>query len=780
MLIALVVWGLGGLPSLAAEGPRLHLRARVHPDHRSITGEVELFDPHGTQLRDLLSALPVPRDDLLLRRTFPGPVQRGRLSILPQPPTQEAERALFVAVLPERVDASGFVRGRGLYANGLWHPQPMHEQALALIDWVVEVEIPAGSVGVLNGEVLPADAPDRWLRWSGRAERLSLAAIPDGRVQEFEVAGGHLRLVDDGPPRPRRDAELVATLRTGWVGIEPPDLTVVESPSWRRMARTGPRTLYLSDHAFRLTKGLWAYHRSAVRRGLLRAGLPIDDPRLRELAADTLAERPDEAPDARKALGWLSWIPQIDDLLYDGSLPYYSEVFDERWPGDEVLDDLSELTDRGAPGRVLHHRIDHRLGEGTAQRIVVRLLEGASITEALAEVGLTESGLAELWQLSGPTDLRVDVQREGGGYQVRVQREADAQAPAEAIVLTIDDHEQAWLAGPGPDELVLDLEERPKAIQLDPHGDVDQPPSFDRWPRRWTVTASAFPAELNLSEGRLSAYADLTFRRQYDTRWLFDLGLATDTRDLARAQVGVYHFRGPLQDRRSRPLRLWVGAGPALLDPRYRPTDTGSVALGGWAGAAWETRVDLDQPMRGYRASLGVDGGLIPGSTARWGRLNGGLTGVVPLGGRVALASRVSGGLAAGAVEHRLLSLGGSGGVRGLPSSALLGHQAAIGSVEGRWSVLRYTSIPLPLAWLSQLQLTAGLDAGLLRATQGAPVEGDWRTTGWAFGLGGKADLLGARPTYAAITIGGLISSEPEIVLDGDLPQIALRLDRNF
>lgn len=780
MRLALVMLLLGCLPALADEGTRVRLQARVHEDLRSITGEVELFNPQGTSLHDLLSSLPIPTDDLQLRRTFPGPVEQGRLSLLTQEPTRESERALFVTVLPERVDASGFVAGRGLFANGLWHPQPMNDRELVLVDWQVEVQVPVGSVGVLNGVVVEAEAEDRSLRWEGRAERLALAIVPQGRVQTHAVAGGNLRIVEAGPRRPRRDAELVRLLEQSWPGPTPPDLTVVECPSWRRLSRTGPGTLFLSDLAFRISRGLWAYHHSAVRRGLLRAGLPLVDPGLRELVADTLAERVAEGPNARKTLGWLSWIPQIDDLLYDGSLPFYSEVFDEQWPGDPVLDDLAELTDRKAPGRVVQHRLDHRLGEGTAWALSQRLLSGADPGVALGEIGLNAQGFEELRLLAGPTDLRVDLEREGEGFVARVERRAEHGAPAEAIVLRVDDHEQAWLAGPGSDELRLPLAERPKEIEIDPHGDVDQSPLFDRWPRRWTVVASAFPAELNLSDGRITAFADLTFRRQYDTRWLYDLGLATDARDLVRAQAGIYHFRGPLQDRRSRPLRLWALAGPALLDPGYRPTKDGRVALGGGLGFAWETRVDQDLPMRGYRLTASVDGGLVPGSSARWGGLRGGLTGLLPLSGRLALAGRASGGVVVGEVEHRLISLGGSGGVRGLPTSDLLGHQAVIASVEGRWNALRYTSIPLPLAWLSQLQLTAGLDGGVLRANPGTATAGTTLATGWALGLGGKADLFGARPTYAALTVAGLLRSEPPIELERGLPQIALRLDRNF
>ena len=67
-----------------------------------------------------------------------------------------------------------------------------------------------------------------------------------------------------------------------------PRLVVVDTPARRRLVRTGPQVLYLSDRAFRVSAGLWKFHRERVQRGILEAGLPISDPWERQLAGNAV------------------------------------------------------------------------------------------------------------------------------------------------------------------------------------------------------------------------------------------------------------------------------------------------------------------------------------------------------------------------------------------------------------------------------------------------------------------------------------------------------------
>jgi hypothetical protein len=83
---------------------------------------------------------------------------------------------------------------------------------------------------------------------------------------------------------------------------------------------------------------------------------------------------------------------------------------------------------------------------------------------------------------------------------------------------------------------------------------------------------SALPYELDLRGETDQCLADVSFRRQYDTRWVYNVTALTDHEDIVAFDAGVNRYFGPLQDRRTRPLRLSLSAGPAILDPDFRPT----------------------------------------------------------------------------------------------------------------------------------------------------------------------------------------------------------------
>ena len=253
-------------PAWAADPPQVYLSAQVDPSLQVISGEIILTAPSSVRLVDVLAQLPLPTDDLSAYRTWPAGPESGWLEIDPH---STPGRYSFYAILPRRYDASGFVPGRGLFVNGLWHPQPVEGGDLAVVEWEVEVRLPEGTVGALNDS-----AGAGVLRWSGAAERLSLAVIPGGYLRELPLEAGRLQVLDDRPRRPDLDAHLAETLEGIWPGPGAPELVVVVTPSRRRLTRPGPGVLFLSDRAFRVSGGLWRYHVQAVRLGLLTAGLP--------------------------------------------------------------------------------------------------------------------------------------------------------------------------------------------------------------------------------------------------------------------------------------------------------------------------------------------------------------------------------------------------------------------------------------------------------------------------------------------------------------------------
>jgi hypothetical protein len=767
---AMLLWF--GLPAHAAS---VLVEAEVRGDLQSVTGELIAQDAAGLRFIDALARLPVPTDDVLLRRTFPFAAEEGWLHIQETAPG----RYRFHAMVPRRYGASGMVPGHGLFLNGLWHPQPTRAGAPVVVDWAVRLRVPDGTTAVLNGAVGTGT-----VEWTGAADRLALAVVPAGRVTALATERGRARLVDHGPDRDRRDAVLTTVLDAAWSLPSPLDLVIVEAPLRRRLVRTGPGVLFLSDRALRLSAGLWQFHVGAVQRGIFEAALGIDDPFSRALAAAALAAAKAPDVDLRESLGWVSWIPEIDSLLYDGRLPFYEDAFGEVWPPDPVPDDLSDVLARHAPAEAITRRLDARYGEGTALRVAGGLLAGDALDDALRQVGVPPD-VVESWRpWPAPQSLSVAVApRPGGGGTVTLTRDGPAELPAEPIVLDVDGERIVWHAPQGPGVYRHDTSALPGRVVVDPIGSVHQPQRHDdRWPRPLTVTAAFFPYELNLRGGGLSAAAWLSLRRQYSTKWRFDASLQTSPEDVIGGTVGAVRYLGRLQDRRNRPLRLSFGAGPSLLDPDFRPTGGHAVSIDGYLGVAWDTRVDRLFPRRGHRLYVGGSGGIVPGQSG-WSRVGTSGVLILPLGGRVALASRAGAALATGDVAHRLLQLGGSGNVQGLRPDAAVGTARVTATTELRWQAIRQSSLPLPLMWLSDMQLHAGLDAGLLRARPEVCATGTcgWQALGWTAGALGTADLLGARPTSLGLWLAGPVAlSAPGLSPDGTGLQVYIRLTQGF
>ncbi len=771
LLLVLLGW------ASQARAARIVIDAVVRPDLQTIVGEARVEDGEGIHFEEILSRLPSPTDDVLARRTFPGTPETGWVDLS----TDAAGVTHFHALIPRRYGASGLVPGHGVFLNGLWHPIPTRGGRPADVTWDVRLALPDGAVGVLNGQVGTEE-----VTWTGEADRLSLAVVPDGRVETLDVPAGRALVVDHGPPRYKRDYQLAVLVSEAWPGPDAPDLVIVEAPMHRRLVRSGPGMLFLSDRAFRLTGGLRQFHGPAVQRGILEAALPIADRWSRQFAAAAFTEASAPETDLRKRLGWVSWVPQVDSLLYDGRLPYYGDVFGEVWPGDAVRDDADELLADRTPPLAIVRRVEARYGVGTALKLAWALVQGSPLPFAAARVGIPLERIDSWLPRPPPQALALDVAHtEGGGATVTVTRTAPAVVPPEPIVVDIDGTRRVWEAPAGDGVYTTTLPNAPDKVRLDPDGSVNQADrADDRWPVRLSTTAAFFPYELNVRGGGFSAAAYLTFRRQYSSRWRTDVGIETSPEDIVAATIGAVRYLGPLQDRRNRPFRIWFGAGPSFLDPDFRPTNGHPLALGGYIGASWETRVDSDFPRHGQRVAGVVSGGFVPGGD-RWGLAS--FTGIqlVPLGGRLVLASRLRAGLAEGGVEHRLLRLGGSSDVQGLRPDAAVGDLKATGGVELRWQVVRYANLPLPLLWLSDVQLNGGLEAGTLSADGDVCGTPDgrcgWSAAGWTGGIAFTGDVFGARPTMLATWLAGPLATSDAALVDPERPmQIYVRMTQAF
>ncbi len=728
----------------------LRVRAEVAADFQTIRGSIE-SDAAVTYV-DLLSRIPVPEGDLQRGRVFPGPVDGGKVTW-----NCDGLRCTFESHVPRRNGDIGAKPGEGLWANGAWYPVVEGAPAAR---WDVELTLPAGALGVANGAV----ATDQ-LRWRGEADRVAIAALPGPDTLPARIAVGSAgRASALGRPaqRPVVEREIGRIIGERRPFDAPLDVVIVSTPHRQRLATAGPGVVYLSDRAFRLSPGLHRFHWAAVRRAIYSATAPFTGTWDREFAATAMAQGA-PTPSVKKSLGWAAWNPIIDAILTDGTLPFYEDVFDKAYP---VATDpyLFGRRDPRAAALQLDDAAPDR--PGAADLVMLARREGIGIVEAGERVGELARVVAA-WRLPEDPDQDYAVVRAGPAAQV----ERRGGSATEIVVMEHED-DATWSPMEPGDKHPVGAEAR--ALAVDPEGHVlDANRGNNRWPARWSLVATGWIDDISPSQESFEAWGNLVFRRQDDSRNLFVAGLSHDARDLVSGSLGYLHHFGPLVNRRARQHRIYLLAGPTLFDPSYQDVATGQVAMEGGVVYAWDTRVTDIYATEGQRLAFAIGGGTVLDGDDTWASASATAVGLLPLHPRHVLAGRLKGGWSSSDVPHRLLSLGGADALRSLGDGEGLGNERALASLEYRWAPLRDASVPLGLAWLSQLQLVPGLEAGATRARE----EDVTSALGATLGLYVVADVFGARPTLVG-AVGAIPLWRQAVPSSG--PQVYVSFDHAF
>ena len=754
---------------VAAHAATVEIEATVQDDLRTIEGTIAVSDGLDKHLIDPLGLLPEPPDDLNLFRTYPGAPSHGIVDF----ERVEDGKWSFKTRLPRRYGATGTTR-KGLFANGAWYPQPLVPGGVPVVEWTVTVSLPEGVTAAL-GDQVGTDS----LTWTGEAERVSLAAVRRGRVETLAGEGYRVELLTRGKPRKVLIKELnkQLALTAGDTRLEG---AVVEASMRRRLVRPGAGLAYVSDRSFRLTPPLQRFHRVAVTRGILQSMLPESDPFERELAA---AQRSKvhakilKGTDADTLLRKFQWVPTVNYILSSRRMPFYSEILELPHPGDPVRDDLLEILDPHTAGTVIVAQIEDTFGADATRD---------DVPEAWLDA----------WKVAYPVqNYRLTVDKKA--KTVTVEREAPADAPVETVTVAIDGEQYTWTADSG--EHTFTLPEAPRRVVLDPSRHLGQQSRVgDAWPQRYQITLAAGVSTINLTQLRLHGTGWMTLRRVDDThnRWIGSL--YNSFNDLVGTRLTYRRKEGPLKDGFSRPHGFGITAETSLLNTRFADTDGLKVAVGSSLSYAWDTRVSGDFPLRGQRLSVHGGGGIVPGTEDFWTNAGTRAMGLVSPHPRHAFAAEGSLSIARSSVPHRLLSMGGAGSMTSLPALAacpnvdddgerlpcqeLATHRALI-ATEYRWAPLRNMSIPLLLAWGSELQLTGGLEA-VAAQVKGEPAY----AAGVTAGITGVGDVLGADSSMMGLTFGWPlwwqgIRDPDRTTLPGTsirLPEIYLRWSQAF
>ena len=162
---------------------------------------------------------------------------------------------------------------------------------------------------------------------------------------------------------------------------------------------------------------------------------------------------------------------------------------------------------------------------------------------------------------------------------------------------------------------------------------------------------------------------------------------------------------------------------------------------------------------------MSVDAGWVPASDSVWGAWRSGGVGLVSRHPRLVFASRFGAALAYGAVEHRLLDLGGLSALVSVPAGTFVGNARAFVSMESRLVALDRASIALPFVWLEQIQISGGLEGGFLGYGQEISAwqeDAQWGL-GATAGITVVADVLGVREGLIGLTLGVPVLYDPPV-----------------
>lgn len=741
---------------LVAAGLALELsvEATVAADLRTLSGSIVADTP--VEWGSPLLGLDRQSADLEVVRGGPGWPDPGSMQLTTTPLS-----STFQTTLPRRFGDTGALQGEGLWSNGTWYPRASTDVAT----WTVLLHIPADMVVVVNGSVHTGKTE---VRWSGIADRLALAVLPATHtpISRVAVGPGHVQFVGRAAQRPNVQKQVRALLTEAWPWSAPVDLVVVSDRDRRHLATAGPGVVYLSDRAFRLSPGLSRFHWPAVRRALYAAGLS-ERPGWDARFLATLLTEDQPAPKVEKALGWAAWNPIIDELLTDGTLPFYEDTFSEARPAP--ADALLTLQGRRDP-RAAALQARDALTPETIEPLVREALAAAPDTpdgpvlHTLRRLGLTEL-LPEAWLSADDPDNEYAIVATIEG---RMRLERRGGASPEPVVLEVDGVRSTVLSSAAP--YALDLPDRARVAAIDPLAHLIDPTRDDnRAPSRWAAVLTGWVTDISPSQGSFTAWGDVLFRRQGDTQNLFLAGIQHTPKDLVSLDLGYVRYLGPLVDRRQRQHRLAATVGTSIFDPAYRDTIDGDLAVEGSLGYAWDTRAADTYAFDGRRLGAGVSGGVRLGDGATWAGIGATWIEFYPFHPRHVLATRLRAGWAGGEVEHRLLTLGGADAVRSVREDEVVGTTRGVATVEYRWSVIRDASVPLPLAWISEIQLAPGFDVGAVDADS-------LHTAGGAtLGVYGILDVFGARPTLLGVVAAFPVWPEPSAV-----PQVYFSFDHAY
>ena len=404
------------------------------------------------------------------------------------------------------------------------------------------LNVPGDAVGAVGDQ-----AATSRITWEGTGDRAPIAVIRDGVLTPLETPQGPVTLLTRHPPRRPLQRELLSQLDAVWPEGTSLQGVVVEAPLRRRLTRSSPGLLYISDRAYRVTPGLYRYHHVAVTRGLLESWLPIASRLERHFVAGALtAERANNIrrQDAEGLLRKFQWLPRVNSLLASQRTPFYADLMERPIPSDPLRDDVADRTGSNRTGAQVIAQLNDLYGPEVPLCVATKHLAGTPWPDACEMCGMDVEVANDAWAPTGPQDYRLLLRERENTMSATIERTAAAESPPEIVVVQADQTRHVARLAPN-ERWTVNLGEDVKRVVLDPERHLEQTDRVrDSWPRRLQISAAGGISMLNLSSGDVIAGAWSTSRWQWDARRLW-IGTLVSNRTLVGGHINYLTSLAP-------------------------------------------------------------------------------------------------------------------------------------------------------------------------------------------------------------------------------------------
>lgn len=378
--------------------------------------------------------------------------------------------------------------------------------------------------------------------------------------------------------------------------------------------RMAPVERFLRFHRFPLIRGFYA---SALVRSEAR---PTAEATAAWLADRYVRSRHGRAEDAFDVLGFWSFIPAVDLLLYAPDVPFETAYFRKVDETDPLTPNLLDYPSSSGHGRVLFEKLLDRIGQQRTDAVFQRVLAGATLEEAIrSDLAESTGDFLAAWLRPYP-NVRYKLRSwsfDQGVARAEIEREGEIVAEPVEVRFEDDDGNERFVFSETTTAAVRVVTATLAApldfVELDPRSrlietaseDTPSPRLDNRSRARWKVLLNNWNIAVGATGGTLDTALDVGFAKEYDVKLRHAVRADYDPGAIGVSARSTYSFGKNVT--RSRLLQS-IGAQleGAYLRPEFGDSEEGAFAVAGRLSYAFDDRQTLwaAEPGSSFSASL--------------------------------------------------------------------------------------------------------------------------------------------------------------------------------